>query len=351
MNHSSKHNYVSSYNNTTGNLLISENVGLLNTCINFESNIDASFCGSTGGTGQAGTTGATGHTGATGPTGSSGDNGPTGPTGPEGPTGSAGSTGYTGYTGYTGDKGSTGTAGSEGPAGVTGPVGPTGHASGCYSQTIFASNGSGSSTSSSVTIPSGCVACDIQIYGQGGAAGQTYTTGGLYGEAYGGGGGGGSAMVYVTSIPVNASSNLSMSWSVPDGTQVYIGFSGSAGYVSTPVKIAQVSNGGNGTSASSSAVGTGGSSGTVLSVWALTPTTTHPGTPGEPGTYQNYGGGWDGNPVGLPNPPLGALANFGGVEGGLGVGQLYGAAIIEAPDYNYDAGPIGFAGIKITWYL
>jgi hypothetical protein len=45
LNYSSKHNYVSSSNNTTGKLLISENVGLLNTCIQFESNIDASFCG------------------------------------------------------------------------------------------------------------------------------------------------------------------------------------------------------------------------------------------------------------------------------------------------------------------
>jgi hypothetical protein len=158
-------------------------------------------------------------------------------------------------------------------------------------------------------------------------------------------------MVYVRSIPVNASSNLYMSWSVADGTQVYIGFSSTAGYVSIPLKIAQVSNGGNGTSASSSAVGAGGSAGTIVSVWLLTPTTTYPGTPGEPGTYQNYGGGWDGNPVGLPNPPLGALANFGGVQGGLGVGQLYGAATIEAPDFNYDAGPIGLAGIKITWYV
>ena len=84
MNHSSKHNYVSSYNNTTANLLISENVGLLNTCINFESNINASFCGSTGSTG-AGATGPTGPTGATGPTGVTGPTGSEGPTGPVAP--------------------------------------------------------------------------------------------------------------------------------------------------------------------------------------------------------------------------------------------------------------------------
>jgi hypothetical protein len=325
LNYSSKHNHVSSSNNTTGNLLISENVGLLNTCINFESNIDASFCGSTGSSGS----------------------GATGATGPAGATGITGTTGSTGATGATGITGATGAAGATGITGATGPAGPI---SGCYSQTIFASDGNGNATGNLITIPSGCIACNIQIYGQGGAAGQTYTTGGLYGSAYGGGGGGGSAMVFVTSIPINASSNLSMSWSVADGTQVYLLFSSTAGYVSTPVKLAQVSNGGNGASASSSAVGAGGSAGTVVSVWLLTPTTTHPGTPGEPGTYQNYGGGWDGNPVGLPNPPLGALANFGGVQGGLGVGQWYGAATIEAPDFNYDAGPIGLAGIKITWY-
>jgi hypothetical protein len=74
LNYSSKHNYVSSSNNATGNLLISENVGLLNTCIHFESNIDASFCGPTGSSGS----------GATGPT------GPTGPSGHTGPTGSIG---------------------------------------------------------------------------------------------------------------------------------------------------------------------------------------------------------------------------------------------------------------------
>ena len=62
LNYSSKHNYVSSSNNATGNLLISENVGLLNTCIHFESNIDASFCGPTGSSGS-GVTGPTGPTG------------------------------------------------------------------------------------------------------------------------------------------------------------------------------------------------------------------------------------------------------------------------------------------------
>jgi|LauGreDrversion4_2_1035121.scaffolds.fasta_scaffold53024_2 hypothetical protein len=65
LNYSSKHNYVSSSNNATGNLLISENVGLLNTCIHFESNIDASFCGPTGSSGS----GVTGPTGSVGPTG------------------------------------------------------------------------------------------------------------------------------------------------------------------------------------------------------------------------------------------------------------------------------------------
>lgn len=68
LNYSSKHNYVSSSNNATGNLLISENVGLLNTCIHFESNIDASFCGPTGSSGS-GPTGPTGPTGIAGPTG------------------------------------------------------------------------------------------------------------------------------------------------------------------------------------------------------------------------------------------------------------------------------------------
>jgi hypothetical protein len=68
LNYSSKHNYVSSSNNATGNLLISENVGLLNTCIHFESNIDASFCGPTGSSGS-GVTGPIGPTGLAGPTG------------------------------------------------------------------------------------------------------------------------------------------------------------------------------------------------------------------------------------------------------------------------------------------
>ena len=68
LNYSSKHNYVSSSNNATGNLLISENVGLLNTCIHFESNIDASFCGPTGSSGS-GVTGPAGATGPAGPTG------------------------------------------------------------------------------------------------------------------------------------------------------------------------------------------------------------------------------------------------------------------------------------------
>jgi hypothetical protein len=77
LNYSSKHNYVSSSNNATGNLLISENVGLLNTCIHFESNIDASFCGPTGSSGS----GSTGPTGPTGPAGPTGLVGPTGPTG------------------------------------------------------------------------------------------------------------------------------------------------------------------------------------------------------------------------------------------------------------------------------
>lgn len=74
LNYSSKHNYVSSSNNATGNLLISENVGLLNTCIHFESNIDASFCGPTGSSGS----GVTGPTGSAGPTGSLGPTGATG---------------------------------------------------------------------------------------------------------------------------------------------------------------------------------------------------------------------------------------------------------------------------------
>jgi len=82
LNYSSKHNYVSSSNNATGNLLISENVGLLNTCIHFESNIDASFCGPTGSSGS----------GATGPTGPAGPAGPTGLVGPTGPTGNFQST-------------------------------------------------------------------------------------------------------------------------------------------------------------------------------------------------------------------------------------------------------------------
>lgn len=84
LNYSSKHNYVSSSNNTTGNLLISENVGLLNTCIHFESNIDASFCGPTGssaspaspassGTSGSGVTGLIGPTGSAGPTGAPGN--------------------------------------------------------------------------------------------------------------------------------------------------------------------------------------------------------------------------------------------------------------------------------------
>jgi hypothetical protein len=80
LNYSSKHNYVSSSNNATGNLLISENVGLLNTCIHFESNIDASFCGPTGSSGS----------GVTGPTGSAGPTGSLGPTGSAGPTGATG---------------------------------------------------------------------------------------------------------------------------------------------------------------------------------------------------------------------------------------------------------------------
>lgn len=119
MNHSSKHNYVSSYNNTTGNLLISENVGLLNTCINFESNIDASFCGSTGSTG----------TGATGPA------GPTGATGHAGATGAVGPTGATGVNGAVGATGATGSAGATGITGATGPAGPSGR--GGFARVIY----------------------------------------------------------------------------------------------------------------------------------------------------------------------------------------------------------------------
>lgn len=63
LNYSSKHNYVSSFNNATGNLLISENVGLPNTCIHFESNIDASFCGPTGSSSSSGSVGPTGASG------------------------------------------------------------------------------------------------------------------------------------------------------------------------------------------------------------------------------------------------------------------------------------------------
>lgn len=82
LNYSSKHNYVSSSNNTTGKLLISENVGLLNTCIHFESNIDASFCGPTGssstgssssGSSSSGSAGLIGPTGSAGPTGAPGN--------------------------------------------------------------------------------------------------------------------------------------------------------------------------------------------------------------------------------------------------------------------------------------
>lgn len=116
VNHSSKHNYVSSYNNTTGKLLISENVGLLNTCINFESNIDASFCGSSG---------ATGHSGAT------------GATGPAGATGLAGATGAVGPTGDTGLAGATGATGEAGATGTTGAVGPTGTSSELINTNVF----------------------------------------------------------------------------------------------------------------------------------------------------------------------------------------------------------------------
>jgi hypothetical protein len=163
-------------------------------------------------------------------------------------------------------------------------------------------------------------------------------------------------MVYVTSIPINSSSKLSMNWSALDGTTVSLQFGGSHGYLSTLENIAQVSNGGNGSNASSSAAGAGGPAGTVLSVWTLTPATRYPSTAGKAGTYQNFEGtrGWDptiGDPVGLPDPPLGTLVNFGGEEGGLGVGQWYKGVTIEEPDYSYDDGPVGKAGIKITWYV
>jgi len=78
LNYSSKHNYVSSSNNATGNLLISENVGLPNTCIHFESNIDASFCGPTGPTGSSSSSGSSASSGATGPTGAPGAPGASG---------------------------------------------------------------------------------------------------------------------------------------------------------------------------------------------------------------------------------------------------------------------------------
>ena len=87
LNYSSKHNYVSSSNNATGNLLISENVGLLNTCIHFESNIDASFCGPTGPTGSSVSSASSG---ALGSGSGSGVTGLIGPTGSAGPTGAPG---------------------------------------------------------------------------------------------------------------------------------------------------------------------------------------------------------------------------------------------------------------------
>lgn len=122
LNYSSKHNYVSSFNNTTSNLLVSENVGLQDTCIHFESNIDASFCGPTGSSGS-------GATGPTGPAGAAG--GPTGPTGVEGPTGLEGPTGVEGPTGPTG---------SEGPTGPTGFAGPTGPATPSLSSQLINTN-------------------------------------------------------------------------------------------------------------------------------------------------------------------------------------------------------------------
>ena len=122
LNYSSKHNYVSSSNNATGNLLISENVGLLNTCIHFESNIDASFCGPTGSSGS-GATGPTGPAGAVG-----GPTGPAGPTGAHGPTGSEGPTGPTGPTG------------AHGPTGITGFAGPTGPATPSLSSQLINTN-------------------------------------------------------------------------------------------------------------------------------------------------------------------------------------------------------------------
>ena len=88
LNYSSKHNYVSSSNNATGNLLISENVGLLNTCIHFESNIDASFCGPTGPTGSSASSASSASSGALGS--GSGVTGLIGPTGSAGPTGAPG---------------------------------------------------------------------------------------------------------------------------------------------------------------------------------------------------------------------------------------------------------------------
>jgi hypothetical protein len=81
LNYSSKHNYVSSFNNATGNLLISENVGLPNTCIHFESNIDASFCGPTGPTGSSSSSGSSASSGAPGLIGPTGSAGPTGASG------------------------------------------------------------------------------------------------------------------------------------------------------------------------------------------------------------------------------------------------------------------------------
>lgn len=274
-----------------------------------------------------------------------------GPAGPAGAAGAPGPAGPAGAIGPAGPQGAEGAPGPQGPAGAAGPAGTQSTTSGNYSQTINAINGS-----LDIAIPSGCIACDIQIYGQGGLAGNTYFTGGIYGSGYGGGGGGGSAMVYVTAIPINSSSKLSMTWSDVDGTTVSLQFVSSASHSSPLEHIAHVSNGGNGSNASSSAVGAGGIAGTVVSVWSLTPTTTHPSTAGKAGTYQNFEGtrGWDpniGDPVGLPDLPLGALANFGGEEGGLGVGQWYKGVTIEEPDYSYDAGHVGKAGIKITWYV
>ena len=211
-----------------------------------------------------------------------------------------------------------------------------------YSE-LFTNGASG--TSVSITIPAGCIKCDVLTFGRGGQAGQTNAFGSY---SVNGGSGGGASMVGAFGVPINSGSTLDLYWTAGTGT-------GGIAYVmlNNSLPLGSGYNGGDGGAGQSSGSGSAGTGANIVATQPRFPTTSFDGTNGQAGGSLAFPNSNVPNGGSQPSG-VGKQEIIGGQQGGPGVGQRYSAFNDPnySPSFHYPASSFLNAGsCRITWYI